>query len=201
MKETDVKERILETARRLFVENGYKGTSIRDIAVAADVNVAMVNYYFRSKQGLFEIIFDESASKLLNKIFSIIGSDLPFSELLDSWVSSYFEMLMANPHLPIFVLNEMHHNPEHLLKLVNKQNPTKTLEKLRERIQEEIQRGNIKEVPVMNLLLSVLSLCLFPFILGGILTQVTGERPEEYYAILENHKKFVVQFITDAIKA
>ena len=200
VKDTEVKDRILEVSRKLFVEKGYTGTSIRDIAAEAEVNVAMVNYYFKSKHDLFEIIFDESANIMLNKIFAIIHSDLPFYELLNTWISSYYDMLMQYPQIPIFVLNEVHQHPEHLLELVYKRNPPIVIERLRKRIQKEIKEGTIKDVPVMNLMLSILSLCIFPFLLGGMLTQVSGEKPEEYYGILENHKKFVIQFITNAIK-
>jgi AcrR family transcriptional regulator len=199
-KETEVKDRILEVSRKLFVENGYNGTSIRDIAKAADVNVAMVNYYFRTKHDLFEIVFDESANILLNKIFSVVQSDLPFYELLDSWVSSYYEMLKKYPQIPIFVLNEVHQHPEHLWELISKRNPPQVIEKLKGRVQQEIEKGTMREIPIMNFLLNVLGLCVFPFMMGEILTQVTGERPEEYYVILDNHKNYVIEFITRAIQ-
>ncbi len=199
-KETEVKDRILDVSRKLFVEKGYTGTSIRDIATEAEVNVAMVNYYFKSKHDLFEMIFEESVNILINKIFGIIRSDLPFYDLLNTWVDSYYDMLSKNSQLPIFVLNEIHQNPGHLLEFINRRNPSMLFGVLQNRINKEIEKGTIKEIPVMNLLLSILSLSIFPFVLGGILTLVTGEKSEEYYAALEKHKKFAVQFITDAIK-
>ncbi|MDR2084106.1 MAG: TetR/AcrR family transcriptional regulator [Bacteroidales bacterium] len=198
--EIEVKTRILNVARKLFIERGYTGTSIRDIASEAGVNVAMVNYYFNSKQNLFEIIFDESVNILLNKIFGIIHSDLPFYELLDSWVTSYYDMLMQYNQLPIFVLNEINQHPEHIMEIISKRNPPEIIETLRERISEEIKKGNIKEVPVENLLLSILSLCVFPFMLGGLITQVTGKKPAEYYEMLDNHKRFIIDFVINAVK-
>lgn len=75
---SDASERILHTARKLFIKNGYTGTSIRDIAKASGTNIAYVNYYFESKYNLFEIIFDEAFDILINRVFATLNSDMPF---------------------------------------------------------------------------------------------------------------------------
>jgi AcrR family transcriptional regulator len=201
MKENETKERILEVSRALFIEKGFNGTSIRDIAAEADVNVALINYYYRSKQDLFEIIFDESANILLNKIFSIIKSDTSFYDLLSTWLSSYYEMLMQNSQLPIFVLNEVHQRPQHLLGLITHRNPSDIIDVITNRINEEIDKGTIKNVSVNNLILSIISLCVFPYILGGILKLASGDESQEYHKLLDNHKNYAIKFITNAIKA
>lgn len=73
-----VKDRILNEAQKLFIKNGFKGTSVRDIAKASGgTNVAMVNYYFKSKYSLFEIIFEEALDVLTGRVFATITSDLP----------------------------------------------------------------------------------------------------------------------------
>jgi AcrR family transcriptional regulator len=54
---TETKERILDTAERLFAERGFEATSIRDITSAAGVNLASINYHFRTKQELIAAVF------------------------------------------------------------------------------------------------------------------------------------------------
>lgn len=197
---SDVKERILDVSRKLFVENGYAGTSIRDIASASETNVAMVNYYFQSKHNLFEIIFDEALEVMLRKIFSILNSDLDFFALIDKWVSNYYDLLLHYPQIPIFVLNEINHDPENLSKKIRDRKPVAIFTTVSDRINKEIEKGTIRETPVVNLLLSIMSLCVFPFVFGGLVTQVSGQKPKEYYAMVRQHKTYVVDFIIRAIK-
>ena len=82
-KSPGVKERILESAKELFISKGYAGTSVRDIAAAAGANVAHVKYYFDSKANLFEIIFDDAFNILITRVSTIIESDLPFDEMIE----------------------------------------------------------------------------------------------------------------------
>lgn len=197
---SEVKGRILDVARDLFIKNGYKGTSIRDIASASGTNVAMVNYYFHSKYYLFEIIFEEAFSRLQHKLFSTLVSDLPFFELIETVIDSYYEMLMEYPQIPIFILNEVNQNPERLSERIRTMGPYDVFLKMSERIKEEEERGGIKETPPLDLLLNILSLCVFPFIFKNLGSNVANVSQEEYSAMIENHKKYVVEFVINALK-
>lgn len=71
-KETkDTKARILEVASTLFAENGFEGTSIRDIASAAEVNLAAVNYHFKNKNNLYCATFQMAYERMAKEINSI----------------------------------------------------------------------------------------------------------------------------------
>ena len=104
---SEVKKRILKEAQLLFIKNGFKGTSVRDIAKASDTSVAMVNYYYQSKYKLFEIIFEEALDVLTKRIFATITSDLPFFELIEVWIHTYYEILFQYPQIAAFILNEV----------------------------------------------------------------------------------------------
>ncbi|MDH6357515.1 TetR/AcrR family transcriptional regulator [Parabacteroides sp. PF5-9] len=198
--DSEVKERILKAARDLFIEKGYNGTSIRDIATASGTNVAMVNYYFHSKYNLFEIVFEDAFTGLQEKIFSTLTSDLPFFELIETVIDSYYEMLLEYPQIPIFILNEVNQNPERLSDRIRITNPHNAFAKISERIKEEEKRGTIRETPPIDLLLNLLSLCVFPFILKNLGSNVANVSPEEYTVMIEKHKKYVIQFVINALK-
>ncbi len=197
---SEVKERILEVARDLFIKYGYKGTSIRDIAAASGTNVAMVNYYFNSKYNLFEIIFEEAFTRLQNKIFTTLTSDLPFFELIEKVINSYYDMLMEYPQIPIFILNEVSQNPERLSERVRTLGPHDVFLKMSQRIKEAEEKGIIKETPPLDFLLNVLSLCVFPFIFKNLGSNVANVSQEEYTAMISNHKKYVIEFVINALK-
>lgn len=196
----DVKGRILQVARDLFIRNGYNGTSIRDIAAASGTNVAMVNYYYHSKYNLFEYIFEESLEVLVRRVFPILESDRPIFELIESWIDSYYETLMEFPQIPIFLLNEINQHPERLTERLRRRNPQRVFDTIANRIKEEAQKGTIREVPPLDFLLNVLSLSVFPFMFGSLATRVAGKTMEEYYELLTKHKEYVKSFVIQAIK-
>ncbi|MDR3142835.1 MAG: TetR/AcrR family transcriptional regulator [Tannerellaceae bacterium] len=197
---SEVKERILDVARELFIKNGYKSTSVRDIAAASETNVAMVNYYFHSKYNLFEIIFEEAFNRLQRKIFSTLSSDLPFFELIETVIDSYYEMLVEYPQIPVFILNEVNQNPERLSERIRKKDPHSVFLQMAKRIGEEEEKGTIKETPPLDFLLNMLSLCVFPFIFKDLGSHVAEASQEEYSKMIVNHKKYVVQFVINALK-
>lgn len=195
-----VSERILNVARELFIKNGYNGTSIRDIAAASGANVAHVKYYYGSKYNLFEIIFDEAFDILIKRVFAMLNSDMPFFEMVESWINIYYELLPQYPQIPIFVLNEINHSPDALINKVVKRNPQKIFTKLSERMEEEIAKGTIKNIPVVDFGLNVVSLCVFPFMVRELALRVANKSDAEYNMILKEHKKYVVHFVFSGLK-
>jgi AcrR family transcriptional regulator len=196
----DVKERILQVSRELFIKNGYNGTSVRDIAAASGTNVAHIKYYFQSKYNLFEIIFDEAFDILVRRIFSILRSDMPFFELVEHWINAYYEMLTEYPQIPLFILNEIDHNPDGVFKRIKKRGLPNIISLIASRLDEEAKKGTIKETPAIDFGLNIISLCVFPFLFGKFVSEVSETSKKEYNKILEQHRSYVVQFVIKALK-
>lgn len=201
VRSSGVRERILDSAKRLFIEKGYAGTSVRDIASLADANVAHVKYYFGSKANLFEIIFDEAFDILIERVSGVVDSNLPFEEMIEKWITTYYDLLPRYPQIPMFVLSEINRSPEGLVKKISQKNPGKILGYLSERVDEEVERGTIRPVPVLDLGLSILSLCMFPFMFGGYITRTVSISEANYNALLREHKEHVVDFVLRGLKA
>lgn len=197
---SNVSDRILDVARDLFIKNGYAGTSVRDIATASGTNVAHVKYYFDSKYNLFEIIFDEAFDILINRVFSTLNSDMPFFEMVESWINAYYEILPEYPQIPIFILNEINQNPEALIERVLKRNPQAIFTRLSQRVDEEVKKGTIKDIPVIDLGLNILSLCVFPFMFRGLAIRVADKSVDEYNIVLTEHKKHVIELIISGLR-
>jgi AcrR family transcriptional regulator len=199
-KSNEVMDSIVLTAKELFINKGLKGTTIRDIATASGTNVAMVNYYFRSKNNLFEAIFDEAFETVAGGVFSAIDSDLPFFEMIRKWVYFYFDTLMENPQLPFFVMHELSQNPSRIETKLKEKNSHRIYKKLEVRIREEEAKGTIRKIETIDFLLNIVSLSIFPFVFRPILTAFSNVPYEYYQKILKNHKESVVEFIINAIK-
>lgn len=195
-----VKKRILREAQDLFIKNGYKGTSVRDIAKASETNVAMVNYYFQSKYNLFEIIFEDALDILAKRIFDTIHSDMPFFELIETWIHTYYELLFEYPQIAAFILNEVSLNPEGLTQRIKNKNPYSSFSKIEGRILEEVRKGTIRETPAADFLLNILSLCMFPFIFGNMATTLLEIPRNMYDNLIENHEKYVIEFVINSLR-
>lgn len=200
MQETkEVKERILDKARDLFIEKGFKGTTIRDIATASDTNVAMVNYYFHSKYDLFEIVFEEALDILAQRIYAALTSDLPFFEVIKRWIHSYYEILAEYPQIPIFILNEVTMNPNGLTNRLKNRKLYEVYDMFAERINEEVKKGTIRETPAPDFLLNILSLSMYPFMFSHMAVAIMNISHQRYNELIENHKQYVVDFVTNAL--
>ena len=158
-----------------------------------------MKYYFQSKANLFEIIFDEAFDILINRVSATITSDLPFEEMIERWITTYFELWPHYPQIPMFVLSEINHSPDALVNKIARKNPKRYLIGFPERMEEEI-KGTIRPVPVFDLGLNILSLCMFPFMFSGFATRTVGISRSEYNALVANHKQHVVDFVLRALK-
>lgn len=92
----DKKEHIINTAIELFADRGYEGTSIRDLAAKAEVNIAMVNYYFGSKDKLFEAMIEHKASYMRERLEEIINNTTKSDiEKIDSVIEIYVNRILS----------------------------------------------------------------------------------------------------------
>ena len=107
-KDNNTEARIKEAARIVFLNKGFAATRTRDIAEEADINLALLNYYFRSKQKLFNLIMLDALKIFLSSIYDVINdTQLTFEEKLVSISSSYIDTLLVNPEIPLFILSEL----------------------------------------------------------------------------------------------
>ena len=198
-KDLTTEERILTAAKKVFLTRGMDGARMQDIANEAGINKALLHYYFRSKDQLFEKIFLEVAHSFLPKIFSILESESTLFEKIERFCSEYISQVITTPYVPIFILNEINRQPQAFLKKVFGTNRPPA-EKLIAQINKEAKAGIIKPIEPVQLLMNTLSLCLFPFLVAPMIQLVTGMDTKQFNSIMEKRKKEVPKMIIDTIK-
>jgi len=163
-KDTSTEEKIIEAARKVFMQKGYAATRTRDIAEEAGINLALLNYYFRSKEKLFEQIMLEKFRQLFSVIFPIVNDDaLTLDEKIEILVENYISLLIENPELPLFVLSEIRVNPERFK--VRLQIP----DLLRNSSLVRQMREKRPDVEPVHFITSLLGMTLFPFVAKPVL--------------------------------
>ena len=192
--------RILSAARKVFLSKGLAGARMQDIANEAGINKALLHYYFRSKEKLFEVIFMEAAQQLFPKINFIFESNMPLFEKIEHFADEYITVMVENTYLPLFVLNEINQDPMSFFKRLNEKFGFPEPALFLKQIDSEIKKGTIRPINPVQLLMNMLSLCIFPFIAKPMFQLRMGLGETQFREFMEKRKKEVPQFIISAIK-
>ncbi|MDA3780482.1 MAG: TetR/AcrR family transcriptional regulator [Bacteroidales bacterium] len=195
MTKKTTQEKILIAARKLFTQKGMSGTRMQEIADEAEINKALLHYYFRSKDILFESIFIEAFSQLFPKLKILSDKKKSLEEKIKTFVCEYFKVLQSNPFLPLFILQEIQRDPENLYKKIKTAGFDSKL------ILENLQSGlDIPLSQVRNLMINVIGLCVFPFAAKPLLNQVFFENNNDYFDnFIEERKKNLPEFIMNCL--
>ena len=191
MKELSAEERIKEAARIVFTKKGYAATKTRDIAEQAGLNLALLNYYFRSKEKLFEIIMREKVQQLFTFISPVItDTTTSLEEKMESLIGKYIDMLLKDPGLPLFVLGEIQNNPEKFGKSVQLDTMVMKSDFMRQLVEKK------PDVNPFQILVTLLGMLVFPFITKPVF-KATGVLTEKTFTqLMEERKKLALQWMT-----
>lgn len=197
----NTEERILEAARNVLFAKGFSGARMQDIADEAGINKALLHYYFRSKDKLFEVVFTDAVSKLLPRMLAIFeDQETHIFDKIRNFCALYIRTWIEHPLIPMFVLHEIHaHEGAMVAKIVGKLsgNPVQAV---MQSIETAVRKKQIKPIAPPQLMLNIMSLCIFPFVGRPIFKKVVGIPDKQYAAMLEARVTEVSEFIIDAIK-
>lgn len=199
----DTESRILQAAEREFFEKGYAGARTASIAEAAGVTHAMLHYYFRTKDKLFERIVSEKISILGNIIISAIGDeDLTLEDRIRQGIERHFDFIAANRDLPRFIVNEVLTRPDTIdMMKCNAQNIVNNLlNSLQHEIDAYAAKGLCRQVNARMLLIDIVSLNVFPFMAAPIVLGAIGDSYNSYDEFLALRKTENVETILNKLK-
>ena len=197
MKSTE--EKIKEVARKLFIEKGFKHTTIREIAKEAEVNISLMNYYFRSKDKLFQQILEEGLGEIAPVIRKVLEADLPLEAKKKKYIDEYPDLLIKKPDLPLFVLSEMRLDPARFFKISNFAAIYKS-EVLANQLQEAIKQGQIKQITLEEFYTNLVALTVYPFIVSPVMTHVYKMDQGRFKEFILQRKTSVYEMVMHTIK-
>ena len=198
-KNKNTESHILNAAKNVFQRKGMDGSRMQEIADEAGINKAMLHYYYRSKQLLFEAVFNSAFLLLAPQLKKVLNDDSSIEEKIRNFTSNYISFVSKHPYLPNFVIQEINRNPEFILKMKNNLG-FPNIEKFKKQVEMEIESGILKPMNSEQLFINILSLSIFPFIASPLIKAFINCDDESFKQIIDDRKTEVADFIINSIK-
>ncbi len=192
-------EIIFEAATVVFEEDGLSGARMQNIADRAGINKALLHYYFRTKDHLFEAVFTKLAQKMFMKFTPIFEKNLSLEDKIRFFFREHITFMQQNPKLPGFIINEINHNPQRIKKLLRNVDFRKLWTTIIEQHSEELYKYNITEETLPQIMTTIVSLSVFPFAAKGIIEVAFDNFGIDFDKYTEERKTFAAEFVIKAI--
>ena len=190
---------ILSAAKKIFSFKGKDGATMQEIANEAGINKALLHYYFRSKDLLFEQVFFEEVKKFSPILKNAIAQEVDLYQKINNICEAYILMAIENPFVPVFVIGELNKQPDLFIqKMFHGDLPD--FPKLAFQIKQEVEAGNIKPILPQHLIMNMMSMCVFPFLMKPMFIVGMQIDKELFNNLMLQRIKEVPKFIIDSIK-
>ncbi len=184
-------EKIKNSARAVFHKKGFAAARTRDIAQEAGINLALLNYYFRSKEKLFNIVMLEAFQSFFSSISIVFNdADSTLDEKIKKFAADYIDLLFQEPEIPLFIMSEIRNNPEELLQKIDLKSVVFG-SVFFEQYNEAIRLGKIKDHHFLHFMMNFMGLIAFPFIAKPLLKEINGLNEVQYNEIVAERKALI----------
>ena len=198
-KDSNAETGILNAAIRIFQKKGMDGARMQEIANEAGINKALLHYYFRSKQLLFEAVFKNAFSLLAPQLNKVLNDDSSLFDKIRNFTNNYISFVIKHPYLPNFIIQELNRNPEFVTKLISEKH-FPTISTFKKQVKDSVEKGIIKPIEPEQLFINIMALNILPFIAAPLLKGFLNINTNDYQLMMEKRKTEVAEFIIDAIK-
>ncbi len=195
---------ILETAERLFLEKGFGMTSTTEIAKEIGCNQALIHYYFRTKENLFNIIFEKKFRQFFQNIFVVENLDqMTFQDKLKHIIETHFDMVRENPRIPLLIVNEFSRNPEMVATLKEKLQGVVAMlfENLKTDLQVEIEAGRVRPITLIDLIFNIISINISLFLLLPVAGEIMSLDEKQKEIVINRRRDEHVKLILNGIRS
>jgi AcrR family transcriptional regulator len=184
-------EKIKNAARTVFHKKGFAAARTRDIAEEAGINLALLNYYFRSKEKLFNIVMLETFQSFFASISQVFNdTESTLEGKIEKFASNYIDLLFQEPEIPLFIMSEIRNNPAELMQKIDLKSAVfKSV--FVEQYNEAIQSGKIQELHFLHFMMNFMGLIAFPFIAKPLLKEISGLNEVEFNMLVEKRKALI----------
>ncbi len=198
-KDKNTENSILNAAKNVFQSKGMDGARMQEIADRAGINKAMLHYYYRSKQLLFEAVFKNAFALLAPQLNKVLNDDSSIEDKIRNFTSNYISFIIKHPYLPAFIIQELNRNPGFINKMKQKSG-FPNLEKFKKQVDMEIEQKLIKPIHAEQLFINIMALNIFPFVATPLIKAFANINDKAFKQLMKDRKVEVADFIINSIK-
>ncbi|MFA9392597.1 MAG: TetR/AcrR family transcriptional regulator [Prolixibacteraceae bacterium] len=194
----DTEQKIIQAAREVFIEKGMDGARMQEIADRAGINKALLHYYFRSKEKMFDAVFQDIAMEIIPRFSQQVKNTQNLQEVIGSFIEFYNNTFRQNPFLPQFFFHEIWQHPDKLAAFMKSQDvdPAEMLKKN----QHRIPQSEDTEFLGQHMIANILGMTLFPHIARPLFQRLFFENSDVVYdQFLAERTDFLMKFISGSI--
>lgn len=187
-KDEVTEELIKNTAKRLFFAEGKFNATTQEIADAAGVNRTLINYYFRSRDKLFDLVFRDAQDYEQKRTESIIFSELPFKAKIEEFIDESFIVAKEYPYMELYMVTQFNQG----CYFKDEEGMDRMLKKFYEEFEVAMEEGLILKMEPIQFILNMISLISFPVAMRPLFQKSMRLTDEDYERILSERKKIII---------
>jgi AcrR family transcriptional regulator len=202
-KDLNTEQTILEAAEIEFLEKGFGNAKMMTIAKRAGVSHSMLHYYFRTKENMFQMIFQQKI-RILSQLFGDVNDrELPFPETIRFIIESQFDLIAQNQRMPRFILYEIISDKDNLKAMLEAAPPiiAEIIGKIDVMLKKEIEKGTVRPISIHDLIVNIIALNASSFVHLILLERIYPDMDEgmkENY--LRKRRESNVEFILRGLR-
>jgi AcrR family transcriptional regulator len=201
LNEANTEERIKIAARVVFHKKGFAATRTRDIAEEAGINLALLNYYFRSKEKLFLLIMVETLTEFYQKMGSVFNDEATTLEKkIELIAEKYIDLCIEESQMPIFIMSEMRARGTEILEKLPSVN-TILQSSFIGQYKEAVREGRITPLNPLHFLMNLTSLIVFPFINSPAIKKIGKLTDRQFEKLMQERRKMIPIWMNAMFKA
>lgn len=189
-KSLSTKEKLLKAATELFLKKGVDRVGVREIAAKANINLSLMNYYFKSKENLLEHIFESLIQHKSEKLQEVLEAETPLDYKIKQYVEVYIDMLMENPLLVSFFMTILHRNPDKIISMVSAKSLYNS-DVFCSQIEVEAKAGRIRFTDPEQFFISMVSLIIFPIAIKDLIIDRNSFSTQQFKQFVLERKEVV----------
>lgn len=199
LKDSKTEEKILDSAKVIFMEFGLYGARMQQIADRAGINKALLHYYFRNKEKLFDRVFENALSRYFENMDVLTDETMPVKERIHAFANRFIDFLIEYPQMALFLIKEVSSNQLLFEEKVNRHK--KQGASMIKILQDAMLNRQIQELKPMLFFVNLVSLCTYPFVANPIF-KVVGNKNQIQWGIgaIDELRTSVHEFIDFKIK-
>ena len=199
-RDKQTEEKIFESATEVFIEKGMDGARMQDIANRAGINKSLLHYYYRTKDHLFNAVFEMIAGQMFKKFEPVFNKNLSLEDKLRFFFREHIAFMQKNPRLPLFILAEFNRNPQRIRKLIQGIDIAKLWGTIEAQHKEELEKYHIAKEDIPQLMTTIASMSVFPFAAKPVIEPIMEKMGYKFDEYIEKRKEYAADFVIKAIK-